>query len=66
MIAALKSDPRRRNLAILAVIALVSILLAALGIWHQAAMTGEKTEVETVFPKLPGQVRKVARIHFVS
>ena len=39
MIAALKSDPRRRNLAILAVIALVSILLAALGIWHQAAMT---------------------------
>ena len=66
MIAALKSDPRRRNLAILAVIALVSILLAALGIWHQAAMTGEKTEVETVFPKLPGQVRKVARIHIVS
>ncbi|HEY2034266.1 MAG TPA: DUF4340 domain-containing protein [Rhizomicrobium sp.] len=66
MMSALKSDPRRRNLAILAAIALVSILLAALGIWHQSAMTGTKAEAETVFPKLPGKVRKVARIHIVS
>jgi len=66
MMTALKSDPRRRNLAILAAIAAVSIVLAALGIRHQSAMMGSKAEVETVFPKLPGEVRKVARIHIVS
>jgi hypothetical protein len=66
MMTALKTDPRRRNLAILAVIAAASIVLAALGIWHQSAMMGPKTDVETVFPKLPGEVRKVARIHIVS
>ncbi|HSM95283.1 MAG TPA: DUF4340 domain-containing protein [Rhizomicrobium sp.] len=66
MMTALTSDPRRRNLAILAAIAALSILLAALGLWHQSAMMGPKTEIETVFPKLPGEVRKVARIHIVS
>jgi hypothetical protein len=66
MMIALKTDPRRRNLAILAAIAIVSILLAALGLWHQASLTGPKTEAETVFPQLPGNVRKIARIHIVS
>lgn len=66
MMTALKSDPRRRNLAILAAIAIVCIVLAALGIWHQSATMGAKTEVETLFRKLPGDIRKVARIHIVS
>jgi hypothetical protein len=66
MMRTLKSDPRRRNLAILAVIAAVSIALAALGLWHQTSLTGAKTEAETVFPQLPGNVRKIARIHIVS
>jgi len=61
-----RSDPRRRNLAILALVAVVTILLAVLGIHHQSAMMGTKTEAETVFPKLPGAIRKVARIHIVS
>ncbi|MBS0275542.1 MAG: DUF4340 domain-containing protein [Proteobacteria bacterium] len=66
MMNALKADPRRRNLAILTAIAIVSIILAALGIWHQTVLTGTKTEAETVFPQLPGAVRKIARIHIVS
>ncbi|MGN6516631.1 MAG: hypothetical protein ACTHLR_12430, partial [Rhizomicrobium sp.] len=57
---ALRTDPRRRNLAILAVVAIVSVLLAGLGLWHQAALTGAKYERETFFPNLPGQIRKVA------
>jgi hypothetical protein len=66
MINALRTDPRRRNLAILALAALVAIVLAVLGIHHQSKMMGTKTEAETVFPKLPGEIRKVARIHIVS
>ena len=66
MMDAIRTDPRRRNLAILAVAAIVAIVLALLGIHHQSEMMGTKTEAETVFPKLPGEIRKVARIHIVS
>jgi hypothetical protein len=66
MLDTIRTDPRRRNLAILALVAIIAIVLAALGIRHQSAMMGTKTEAETVFPKLPGQIRKVARIHIVS
>ena len=66
MIDTLRADPRRRNLAILAAIAIVAIILAAIGVHHQAAMLGPKTHAETVFPKLPGDVRKIARIHIES
>jgi len=66
MIDAIRTDPRRRNLAILAAAALIAIVLAALGIHHQSAMMGAKAEPETVFPRLPGEIRKVARIHIVS
>lgn len=62
----LRADPRRRNLAVLGAIAIVSIVLAALGIRHQSAMMGPKTQAETVFPKLPGAVGKIAHIHIVS
>lgn len=66
MIDAIRTDPRRRNLAILAAAAILAIILAALGIHHQSAMMGTQTEAETVFPNLPGEIRKVARIHIVS
>jgi hypothetical protein len=66
MIDALRNDPRRRNLAILAAIAIVAILLAVLGVWHQASLTGSKREAQTVFPQLPGNIAKIARIHIVS
>jgi hypothetical protein len=66
MLDAIRTDPRRRNLAILAGAAILAVVLALLGIHHQSAMMGPKVEPETVFPALPGQVRKVARIHIES
>ena len=63
---AIKADPRRRNLAVLAAIALVALALALGGVVHESALTGNKYPAETVFPKLPDQVRKIARVHIVS
>ncbi len=66
MIDTLRKDPRKRNLAILAAIALVSVLLAMFALAQQAAETGSKYQVQTFFPHLPGQAQHIARIHIVS
>ncbi|HEY5338525.1 MAG TPA: hypothetical protein VIJ85_09995, partial [Rhizomicrobium sp.] len=59
-------EPRRRNLVILAGIALVSVLLAVLAVTIQASQTGAKYEPHTFFPGLPDKVRNIARLHIVS
>lgn len=62
----LPKDPRRRNLAVLAIAAAVSIALAVLALWHQAALVAPKYAPESFFPNLSTQIRNVARIHIVS
>ena len=60
------NDRRRRNLAILAAAALVSILLAVLAVMHQAAQTSASYEPRPFFPNLTDRIRQIARIHVVS
>lgn len=62
----LTKDPRRRNLAVLAIAAAVSVALAALALWHQTALVAPKYAPESFFPNLSTQIRNVARIHIVS
>jgi hypothetical protein len=59
-------DARKRNLTILALIAIVSVIFAALALKHEAALTNPKYSAETFFPQLPGNAKKIARIHIVS
>jgi hypothetical protein len=60
------NDPRRRNLAILAALALISVLLA---VW---ALNAEEREVaprqtpQSFFPGLVSHVREITTIHVVS
>lgn len=65
-IAAIYSDRRRRNLATLAIAALLSVALAVLALSHQAALLEPQTAQETFFPDLPSKVRDIALIHVVS
>src|SRR5262249_24031363 len=60
------TDTRKRNLAILGGIALLSVLFAILALHQEAALTGPKFAQETFFPQLPGQAQKSAGIHIVS
>jgi hypothetical protein len=60
------SDPRRRNLAILAGIALVMTLLAMLALWRQARESEPRYVEESFFPKLAHQVRQIADIRIAS
>jgi hypothetical protein len=60
------ADPRRRNLAILAAAAALSIVLAVLGLWRQAAQMGPKYTPTEYFPGFAAHVRQAARIHVVS
>jgi hypothetical protein len=62
----LLSDPRRRNLAVLAAIAVVSILLALLGLAHQASEVAPRYKPETFFPHLASEVREISHIRVVS
>jgi hypothetical protein len=62
----LMEDKRRRNLAILAVIAVVSVTLAAAALWAQAARLSNGHVEETFFPSLPSHVRDIERIHIAS
>jgi hypothetical protein len=62
----LLSEPRRRNLAVLAAIALVSIILALLALVYQAGETGGQTKQEAVFPGLADRIHQIARIHIAS
>jgi hypothetical protein len=59
-------DPRRRNLAILAVVAVVMVALATAALMHQAALVAPKYTPRSFFPKLAQKSQAVARIHIES
>lgn len=59
-------DPRRRNLIVLGVIAVVMVALAALALWHQESLVAPKYTPETFFPGLARKNHQVARIHIES
>jgi hypothetical protein len=63
---ALFSDPRRRNLAVLAALALVSVLLAVLALDRRAAEVAPKYSPQATFPGLAGKLSEVTRIHVES
>lgn len=60
------ADPRRRNLAILAGTALVSILLAFWALYAQSASLAPQSMRSEFFPGLASHVRQAARIHIAS
>lgn len=60
------SDPRRRNLAILAALALVSVLLAVLALDRRAAEVAPQYPPQTFFPGLSYRLGEVTRIHIES
>jgi hypothetical protein len=60
------SDPRRRNLAILAAATLVTVLLAVAALWQEAAETSTHFKPRTFFPGLAGKLNDAARVHVES
>jgi hypothetical protein len=60
------SDPRRRNLAVLAALALVSVLLAVLALDRRAAEVAPKYPPHAFFPGLAAELDDVTRIQIVS
>lgn len=59
-------DPRRRNLAILGAVAVVSVLLSMLALNLQQSETAPHYKPESFFPNLDAHVREIARIHVAS
>jgi Domain of unknown function (DUF4340) len=59
-------DPRRRNLAILAVVAVVMVCLAALALWHQSREMAPHYTEHAFFPGLARHVREIADIRITS
>lgn len=59
-------DPRRRNLALLAAVAVVVVLLAALGLARQASETARREYPEPLFPGLLQQADRIAQIRVQS
>ncbi len=64
----IRNDPRRRNLAVLAGIAVLTVVLAVLALMEQARETAPQTISETFFPGLPSQIRSndIAQVQIVS
>src|SRR5579871_5750685 len=60
------SDPRRRNLAILATAAFVAVLLALTALWQQAEFDRPSATQQEFFAGFLGHLREAARIHIVS
>jgi len=60
------SDPRRRNLAVLAALALVSVLLALFALDRRAAEVAPKYPPQAYFPGLAAKLGEVTRIHIES
>ena len=60
------SDPRRRNLAILAATTIIAVLFALGAIWQQARVGRPPAAPEQFFPGLAKHVRDAAKIHVVS
>ena len=59
-------DPRRRNLAALVGIAILTVVLAILGVAHQASLTARRENPEVFFPGLDTRIRDVAQIRIRS
>ncbi|HUO94131.1 MAG TPA: DUF4340 domain-containing protein [Rhizomicrobium sp.] len=66
MSSTLFADRRRRNLAILSGFAVLAILLATLGVWHQASFSAQRQHPELFFPDLVSRLRQVAHIRVRS
>jgi hypothetical protein len=62
----IRSDPRRRNLAVLVGVAVVSIILAIFALAQQAHETGGGMKPMLLFPKLDDRIRQITRIHIAS
>jgi hypothetical protein len=62
----IRTDPRRRNLAILAVIAVVTSLLAVVTLIEQSRETAPRYREETLFPGLAAHAGEVTRIRIAS
>jgi len=60
------SDSRRRNLAVLAALALLSVLLAVLALDRRAAEVAPKYPPHAFFPGLAAKLDDVTRIHIES
>jgi len=60
------SDPRRRNVMWLAIVALVLVALAVFALWRQSAEVAPKYHAHPLFPDLAHHAREVARIHIES
>jgi hypothetical protein len=60
------SDPRRRNLTILAALAFVSVLLAALALDRRADEVAPKYPPQAYFPGLAANLGEITRIHIES
>jgi hypothetical protein len=66
MFETIRNDPRRRNLAILALIAVVMSLLALVTLIEQARETAPHYREETLLPGLASHADEVAHIRIVS
>jgi hypothetical protein len=62
----LLKDPRRRNLAILVGVALVSLLLAVIALDMQQSEVAPRDATQSYFPNLASHVREIARIRVAS
>jgi hypothetical protein len=60
------SDPRRRNLAILAAATLVMVLLAIAALWQEAAETSTHFTPQTFFAGLAAKLNDAAHVHVES
>src|ERR1700733_6010121 len=66
MFDSIRNDPRRRNLAILAIVAVVMSLLAVVTLIEQARETAPHYREETLLPGLASRANDVAHIRVVS
>jgi hypothetical protein len=64
--AKLLDDPRQRNLAILAGVAVVVILLAILALWNQSRELAPHYAPQPFFPNLQAEIRDIAHVHIQS
>ncbi|HEX3945104.1 MAG TPA: DUF4340 domain-containing protein [Rhizomicrobium sp.] len=60
------SDPRRRRLGILAVLAALMLIWAVVALWQQGEQLAPKYRPTPLFPDLPHHAREVARIHIAA
>lgn len=65
-LSAVLDDPRRRNLAILGGVAVITILLAVFGLAHQASFEARHDKARPFFPNLVHRVGQIAHIRIQS